>query len=189
MSDAYAYFPGCSLKGTGRAYEESLLALFRVLDLKVAEIEDWNCCGATSYMSVDEKSAFALSARNLALARKAGHREIMAPCAACYLVLRKTQDYVHRYPEISHHVAKNLKAADLPAVDGVVTRHPLEILFTDVGLERIRAKVVREWTGGPVACYYGCQVVRPYSDVDTANNPTRMDELMAAAGIPTVDWS
>jgi hypothetical protein len=29
MAATYGYFPGCSLKGTGAAYEESLLTLFR----------------------------------------------------------------------------------------------------------------------------------------------------------------
>ena len=48
----YAYYPGCSLKGTGRAYEESLLAVFRALGVEVEELKDWNCCGATTYMSV-----------------------------------------------------------------------------------------------------------------------------------------
>ncbi len=189
MSDVYAYFPGCSLKGTGRAYEESLLTLFRLLRLKLKELDDWNCCGATSYMSVDEESAFQLSARNLALAQESGNFQLMAPCAACYLVLRKTQDYVRRYPEIREHVNASLKATNLPMADTVVTRHPLEILYNDVGLDRIRAMVARKWTAGPVACYYGCQAVRPYSEVDSPLNPTRMDELMAAAGIPTVNWS
>ena len=69
MAATYGYFPGCSLKGTGAAYEESLLTLFRLLDLSLEELKDWNCCGATSYMSIDENSAFGLSARNLTLAR------------------------------------------------------------------------------------------------------------------------
>ncbi len=93
MPATYGYFPGCSLKGTGVAYEESLLTLFRLLDLPLEELDDWNCCGATSYMSIDEGAAFSLSARNLALAHQAKHRELLAPCSACYLVLRKTQDY------------------------------------------------------------------------------------------------
>jgi heterodisulfide reductase subunit B len=183
------YFPGCSLKGTGRAYEESLLTLFRLLDLKLHELEDWNCCGATSYMSINENSAFALSARNLALAQKSGNNQLLAPCAACYLVLRKTQDYVQRYPEIREHVTATLKSTGLPMADTVVTRHPLEVLFNDVGADRIRAKVVRKWTGGAVACYYGCQAVRPYYEVDKPVDPTRMEELLEAAGIPTVNWA
>jgi len=35
----YAYYPGCSLKGTGRAYEESLLAVFRALGVELEELE------------------------------------------------------------------------------------------------------------------------------------------------------
>jgi len=69
------YFPGCSLKGTGVAYEESLLALFRLLGIGRRRARDWNCCGATSYMAISEGSAFALAARNLALAQRAGARE------------------------------------------------------------------------------------------------------------------
>ncbi|HUB80743.1 MAG TPA: CoB--CoM heterodisulfide reductase iron-sulfur subunit B family protein [Bryobacteraceae bacterium] len=182
MSSAYGYFPGCSLKGTGIAYEESLLALFHLLDLPLAELDDWNCCGATSYMSIDERSAFSLSARNLTLAQKAGHRDLMAPCSACYLALRKTQDYLQRYPKLA---AGN---GALAAIRAVRVRHPLEIIYSDVGLDRIRKKVARQWHGGRVACYYGCQMVRPYGEVDCDTDPTRMDELLRAAGVSTVEY-
>ncbi len=185
---AYGYFPGCSMRGTGVAYEESLLVLFRLLDLPVEELRDWNCCGATSYMAIDETSAFVLSARNLALAEQAHFDCLMAPCNACYLTLRKTQDYAARYPEIAKKVNDSLDAAHLPVLNGVAIRHPLEVLYTDVGAKRIKAKVVRHWRGGPVACYYGCQLVRPYSEGDRDHNPTRMDELLQAAGVPTVEY-
>jgi heterodisulfide reductase subunit B len=184
----YGYFPGCSLRATGVAYEESLLTLFRLLDLPLEELRDWNCCGATSYMSIDEGSAFQLSARNLALAHKAACRDLLAPCSACYLALRKTQDYVERYPAIGRRVKQSLEAAHLPLLDGVRVRHPLEVLYTDVGVERIRSRVARKWSGGRVACYYGCQIVRPYDEVDRAHNPMRMDELLAAIGAPTVEY-
>jgi len=183
MATAYGYFPGCSLKGTGVAYEESLRALFRLLDLPLAELDDWNCCGATSYMSIDEGSAFSLSARNLTLAQKAGHRDLLAPCSACYLALRKTQDYLQRYPGIAPGNGA------LASIRAVRVRHPLEVLYSDVGLDRIRRKIVRHWRGGRVACYYGCQMVRPYSEADRDTDPTRMDELLAAVGVPTVDYS
>ncbi len=66
----YLYFPGCSLRSTGRAYDESILAVFKKLDIQLEEVNDWNCCGATSYVSIDEVDAFALAARNLALAEQ-----------------------------------------------------------------------------------------------------------------------
>lgn len=189
MSSGYGYFPGCSLKGTGVAFEESLLTLFDLLDLPLEELRDWNCCGATSYMSIDESSAFTLSARNLALAHQQDQAELMAPCSACYLVLRKTQDYIERYPQIGKEVGASLGNGDLHSLTSIRVRHPLEVLYTEVGPSQIEARKVREWRGGRVACYYGCQIVRPYGEVDRDCDPTRMDELLAAAGVPTVEYA
>jgi heterodisulfide reductase subunit B len=188
-SRRYLYFPGCSLKATGIAYDESFVTLFRLLGLPLDELPDWNCCGATSYMAIDEASAFVLAARNLAIAQKQGAEELVAPCAACYLVLRKTVDYTAKYPEVRRDVQEAMKRAGLPFPDRVRVRHPLEVLYNDVGEDRIRAAVKRRWTGGRLACYYGCQVVRPYDEVDTPHDPERMDELLAAVGIPTVEYS
>jgi heterodisulfide reductase subunit B2 len=186
---AYCYYPGCSMHGNGVAYGESILTLFRLLDLPLEELKDWNCCGATSYMCIDEGEAFSLSARNLSIASQDGYKEIVAPCSACYLVLRKTQDYVERYPEIAKSVKASLAAANLPMPGPVKVRHPLEVLFTDVTPAQIKAKVVRRWRGGPVACYYGCQMVRPFGEADRMEDPVRMDELLQAAGVPTVPYS
>jgi heterodisulfide reductase subunit B len=78
---------------------------------------------------------------------------------------------------------------DLDTIGSVRVRHPLEILYHDVGLQQIRAWKVRDWTGGKVACYYGCQLVRPYGEADCDHNPMRMDELLRAAGVPTVEYA
>ncbi len=187
-STGYLYFPGCSLKGTGIAYDESLRALFRLLGLPLEELPDWNCCGATSYMNICEDKAFLLAARNLAIAQTLGALELITPCSACYLVLRKTVDYSWRYPEVRRQIEEAMKRAGLPFPSAVRVRHPLEVLCSDVGEAHIARAVKRRWSGGRIACYYGCQVVRPYAEVDDAYAPTRMDELLAAAGIPTVDY-
>ncbi|MGE5568626.1 MAG: CoB--CoM heterodisulfide reductase iron-sulfur subunit B family protein [Rhodospirillales bacterium] len=184
----YLYFPGCSLRATGAAYDESLTETFRLLGIPIEELEDWNCCGATSYMAVDENSAFLLSARNLSIAAQQGGRDLMAACSACYLGLRKAQDYVEHYPEVRAKVEAGLKAAELKPFTGVKVRHALEILYNDVGVAHIKSKVVRKWQGGKIACYYGCQAVRPYDEVDNPHNPMRMDELMRAVGAETVDY-
>lgn len=60
---SYAYYPGCSARGTGRSYEESLLAVFEALGAGLDALDDWNCCGATAYPAVDEVKGLALSAQ------------------------------------------------------------------------------------------------------------------------------
>jgi heterodisulfide reductase subunit B len=183
----YAYYPGCSLRGTGRAYEESLLAVFRALQIEVEELEDWNCCGATTYMSVDELTSYALAARNLALAERA-HMDIIAPCAACYLVLNKTQRYIRDYPDIKLVVTRALDAIGLKYDDRVRVRHPLDIFLNEIGLKAIAARVTRPLKGLKVAPYYGCQIVRPYATFDDQRNPTSMDRLLEACGAEVVPY-
>jgi len=190
----YQYFPGCSLKSTGRPYEESLLAVLRALEVPVREIEDWNCCGATAYMAVDEVQAFSLAARNLALAEKAAGgangkpAQVLAPCAACYLVLLKTQRYLSEHPDLHRKVTAGLQAVKLSYEGRVQVRHPLDILVNDVGTDRIAKHVTQPLKGMKVACYYGCQVVRPFAAFDDKYNPTTMDRVVKALGATPVDW-
>lgn len=184
----YSYFPGCSLKGTGRSYEESLLPVFKALNVDVEELDDWNCCGATAYMAVDEVKAVALSARNLAIAEKSGNPEIVAPCAACYLVLQKTQHYMKEAPSISQKVHGALKAANLSYSGSVKVRHPLDLLVNQVGVAEIKKRVKNPLKGLKVATYYGCQVVRPYATFDDQYNPTTMDRLIEAIGAQVVRY-
>jgi len=184
----YAYYPGCSLKGTGRAYDESLLAVFRALEVELEELEDWNCCGATSYVSVDDLLSYALAARNLALAERE-HKDIVAPCAACYLVLNKTQHYIREYPNVGRVVERALGEIGLTYTGRSQVRHPLDILLNDVGIQAIRQRVKTPLHGLKVAAYYGCQIVRPYATFDDQRNPTSMDQLLEACGATVVNYS
>lgn len=187
----YLYFPGCSLKSTGKPYEESIISVFSTLGLSLEELDDWNCCGATSYMSISELKAFALSARNFALAeRQNGHGDanLVVPCAACYLGLIKAQRYLLEYDRVRKIIDFGLEAAELSFSGRVKVRHPLEVLASDVGIEAIKKKIVVPLSGIKVACYYGCQLVRPYPQFDDAHEPTIMDRLVQAIGGTPVSW-
>lgn len=184
----FSYFPGCSLKGLGRAYEESLLPVMQHLGVELQELDDWNCCGATAYMAVDEAKACVLAARNLALAEKSGIAQMLAPCAACYLVLNKTKHYFHDYPAMKQTMDHALSVVGLRYSGELPVRHPLDVLINDVGLEAIKQRVVRPLKGLKVATYYGCQIVRPYSTFDDQYNPTSMDRLIEALGATVVRY-
>jgi heterodisulfide reductase subunit B len=177
-----AYFPGCSLSATGRAYQESTAATAGKLDIELCELEGWNCCGATSYMSVRELLAYSISARNLSLAMQQG-RDIVAPCSACFTILRKTDHYLHTVPDLRKKVRVALEAAGLHYEPGSVkVRHLLEVAVAGNGLERIHDQVTRPLTGLKVAPYYGCQIVRPKVDWDHPENPVMLDKLLDALG-------
>jgi len=184
----FSYFPGCSLKGSGRAYEESLLPVFKSVGVELDELKDWNCCGATAYMAVDEVDACVMASRYLAIAEKAGHKEVVAPCSACYLVLNKTKHYLHDSPAINKVVNLALQEGGLAYSGNTPVRHPLDVIIHDIGLDAIKAKVKKPLKGLKVVPYYGCQIVRPYSTFDNQYNPTTMDRLLEALGATVLDF-
>ncbi|HEY3356993.1 MAG TPA: CoB--CoM heterodisulfide reductase iron-sulfur subunit B family protein [Polyangia bacterium] len=178
----FAYYPGCSLSATGRAYQESTAATAGKLDIELTELEGWNCCGATTYMSVRELLSYAISARNLSLAMQRG-QDIVAPCSACFTILRKTDHYLHTVPDLRKKVKTALEAAGLSYEPGSVkVRHLLEVTCANGGLDRIRDQVTRPLKGLKVAPYYGCQIVRPAVPWDNAENPMMLDRLLDALG-------
>lgn len=182
----YLYYPGCSLEGAGRAYDESLRAVFRALGLTLRELEDWNCCGATMYMSIEEAVSVAISARNLALAETNGFRDLVAPCSACYTVLQKTNRFLRESPELKAKVDRLLEPAGMRYGLSVNVRHPLDVLVNDVGVEVIALSAKSSLEGVAFAPYYGCQIVRPERGFDDREFPTSMDRLFERLGAAAV---
>ncbi len=195
----YLFYPGCSMEASAKAYMESIRAILESLDLQLEEIEDWNCCGATEYLGINLIPAYALIARNLALAMKqmnaangtGGTHTIVTPCSACYLNLAKADYYMQERPVLGEKVNEALKAGGLHYKPGALdVRHLLDILVYDVGLETIRSKVVRPLKGLRVAPYMGCMLPRPdykhrWSDHE---HPTELNDLLRVLGADVVEY-
>jgi heterodisulfide reductase subunit B len=188
----YSYYPGCSLERNAKAYHQSAMAIAPLLDLEFVEVEDWNCCGATEVIAVDQMAAYALVARNLALAAaQNGNGHLVAPCSACFLNLSKTDQYLVESPELADKVNTALSAGDLHYKPGTVkTSHLLQIITEAVGLEAIAEKVTKPLYGLRVAPYYGCLIVRPGFEkkYDDYEYPTVLDDLMKTLGSEVVDF-
>jgi heterodisulfide reductase subunit B len=182
---AYTYYPGCSLESTSKAYDESLRKVFELLRLELKELPDWNCCGATMYMSVDENLASSISARNLALAEKV-QQDVVAPCSACFNILSKTHRLMRDNAAMREKVNDILAPAGLKYNLSLRIRHPLDVLVNDVGVEMIKVEAKKDLAGLRIANYYGCQIVRPERGFDDRENPTTMDDLFEALGAVNV---
>jgi heterodisulfide reductase subunit B len=179
----YTYFPGCSCseEGGARAYDWSIHAVSKVLDIDLKELDDWNCCGSTPSSSVDELGAFCLAARDLSLAEKS-KLDMVTPCSACYVIFNRTNSYLKQYPGLKNKVDQALAAGGLKYEHEVKVRHIMDIMVTDVGYDTIKTKVKKPLEGLKVAPYYGCQVVRPGFGFDHPENPHSLDKLVAGLG-------
>lgn len=180
------FYPGCSLQGTSREYNESVKAIAPVFDIELTDIEDWNCCGATAAHSLNKELSLALPARILALAERQGLNEVVVPCASCYNRLVMTQ----------HELAQNddLKKKIIDAI-GMPYEGTTKILnvvqFINLYIKDKLAEKVTKPFDFEVACYYGCLLVRPHKvmNFDRVEDPTLMDDLMTMIGSKPIDWA
>lgn len=183
----FSYYPGCSLMATNRAYDRSSRQVARRLGVEMTELDDWNCCGATAYMPVREKQCFVLSARNLAIA-ECEQRELITVCNACYVVLRKTNKYMAENAKLRGEIRNALQAGGMDYAGTVRVRHLLDVIVNDLGEEAVRDQVKRPLSGLKVACYSGCQLSRPFDDVDHAEYPQLMSRLIGWLGAEDVPF-
>ena len=184
---AFSYYPGCSLTSTNRAYDISTRNVARVLGLEMMELGDWNCCGATAYMAIREKRSFVLSARNLALAEKEG-RDLVTVCAGCYLALHKTNKYFAEDKRLRAEICRALEAGGESYRGSIQVRHFLDVLVRDIGEEQVRQHVVAPLKTLKVAPYYGCQITRPFGEIDDPDFPRTMHKLLEWTGAEALEF-
>ena len=184
-----AYYPGCSLESSSKSYDISIKAVCRELGIELAPIEDWNCCGATEALTLSRLRGFSLVARNLALVSEE-IEDLIAPCTACYLNLKKTDTVMREYPDWRDKINRALAAAGLHYSPGKLrVRNFLELLYHEVGRDKLQSLVKRPLKGLRVAPYYGCQFSRPfYEEADDPEHPKMLDRILEWLGATVIDF-
>ncbi len=189
MSSAmkYTYYPGCTSETTAVEFGQSTEAVCEALDIELHELDDWNCCGASSAHSLDHELALALPGRNVALAQPEG-LDMLIPCPACY---QHCRDADIRLREDEAWRGKMERLLEFRYEGKGKPRHLLEVLANDLDTQDIEERVTHPLTGLKVASYYGCVLVRPpeLTGWDDPEHPVTMDKLVTALGAEAVDWS
>jgi len=164
----YLYYPGCSLEGTAKEYDHSTRALFKVLGAQLIEIPGWTCCGASAAEAESELLSIVLPARNLALAESMDESatDILVPCSACYLNLKRAAEETRKDPGLLAKVNEVLATEGLVLKGRKQVRHLLDVLASDIGPQKISGHIHTGMDQFCVAPYYGCQCLRPYAVFD-----------------------
>jgi len=180
------YFPGCSLLGTAREYDESLRMVSSSLKIELEEVRDWNCCGATAAHSLNHLLSLALPARILALAEAQSFSELLIPCAACYHRLMATLHEVKQNPSLHRRVTETI---EMPFEGKIKLLNILDFLekyflnrISDLSFQPFAHKV---------ACYYGCLLVRPPDiiKIERHEDPLVMEHILHGIGADPVKWA
>ena len=183
-----AYYPGCSLHASSELYDVQNRMVFKQLGIELKEIDDWNCCGATSASKTNDFLSIALPARNLGIADASGLSDILIPCSSCYSRMLVSQKRLAEDPALKELINAELSKK----IEGrTKVLSILEVLVPRAESGEIAEKTVKKLEGLKPACYYGCLLTRFPSDVpvsDDVENPQGMEKVCKAVGAETLDW-
>jgi len=184
-----AYYPGCTLKASSSLYDVQSRRIFKEIGIDLKEIEDWNCCGATSAGKVDDFLAVAMPARNLGIAEADGFSEMVIPCSACYSRTLVAQKQLEDSPAIKEEINSELTKK----IQGnIKISSILEVLLTKIASGELAERVEKKLKGIRASCYYGCMQTRfPFKVPvpDDVENPQGMETVLKVLGAKTLDWS
>jgi heterodisulfide reductase subunit B len=186
----YLYYPGCSLEGTALEYNSSTRTFMQELGAELIELEDWTCCGASAAEATSHLLSLALPALVLAKAENMdGVKEILVPCSACYLNLKKVEEKIRKDQELLDQINIVLAEENLILNGRMKVRHLLDVVANDMGSKKIFTRVKKPLTNFIVAPYYGCQCLRPYSIFDDPEDPRSMEGVIKASGANIHQWN
>jgi heterodisulfide reductase subunit B len=85
--------------------------------------------------------------------------------------------------EILAHVGKEFKGT-------INIKHLLELMYNDIGLERIKDEIKTPFNDLKVSVHYGCHVLRPSNvlNVDDPLRPESLDRLVEVTGAESIKY-
>lgn len=179
------YFPGCSLEGTSKEYNQSLIAVASAFDIELVEIEDWNCCGASAAHSINHQLADSLPYRNLVLASTQGFKEVVVPCASCYSRFISTQHEVNYNKKVAVEIASRFNHTVDPSIKIL---NVLDLIDQYIVPKLAEKSLIT--LNAKFACYYGCLLVRPANLISQVNaeDPMLMENILKKMDADCIDW-
>ncbi|MFY9717838.1 MAG: CoB--CoM heterodisulfide reductase iron-sulfur subunit B family protein [Thermoplasmata archaeon] len=181
-----AYYPGCVAQESGKELDMATRWVCRALEIELVEFPSFSCCGSGFVDEANEVLNVALNARNLAIAERAG-LDLLTICSTCQGMLSLANTRLGD-ARVKARVDGALKPLGIEYRGTTKVKHLLQVLTQDIGLDRIRSKVVHPLEGLKVGAFYGCHLLRPSDELlsESAEEPKSFEELLAALGATPV---
>jgi heterodisulfide reductase subunit B len=180
------YYPGCTLNTKAKNLGELAKISAKELDINMIEPEEWTCCQAVFPLVTDNLMGLVSATRILINASKMSDK-LTTLCAFCYNVLKRTNKVLKENDEVRKRISDYLEEE---YAGGIEVVHLLEIVRDDIGYDKLADSVTQKLEGLKVAPYYGCQLLRPYNEIqmDNPENPQILDDFLNALGCDVRDF-
>lgn len=189
MIRSYAYFPGCSAKGTCRELDVSTAAVADLFGIALHPLMNAGCTGAREFRAISEQLHLTANARIIAMAEATGH-DLVVVCDTCLLNLIEVNARLRADLAAREAVNRILASEGLAYKGTAEVKHFLWVLTDDLGAAGLRSKIVRPLTGLRVAPFYGCHIQRPASAHGRRrDDKPALDRLCEALGATVVHYA
>jgi len=170
-------------------YEAATRKVLEHLGIDTVDIPNETCCAPFWMQSLDLTTSIAMAARNLAKAEEMG-LDLLTPCSGCFHSYKRVNHVLSNYPEMREKVDSILKSIGLHYEGTVESRHLVDFLYTEIGVDTIRRKSTRDMTGVSIGLRYGCHMLKPHEllNIEYSERPNFADELLEPLGINSVQY-
>jgi len=184
----YAFFLGCLVPAREPSYENSVRKIASVLDIGLVEMKGANCCAPFSIQSVDYTSWLALAGRNLCIAEEMG-LDLLTLCNDCYESLLMTNRILKEDKETRNKVNEILADVGLEFKGKIDVTIFSDVLYQDVGIERVKDTIKDPFKQLRVAVQPGCHLTRPKRiHFGELMGVAALDELVEATGAESIPY-
>jgi succinate dehydrogenase / fumarate reductase cytochrome b subunit len=188
MTRSYAYFPGCSAKGTCRELDLSTTAVAARFGLELRPLENPGCTGAREFRAISELVHLTANGRIVAKAERL-NRDLVVVCDTCLLNLVEANAKLRADAALRRSVNDALAAEGLEFKGMIDVKHFLWVLTDDLEPDVLRKMIVRPLSGLKVAPFYGCHIQRPASaHPGAATEKPALDRLCEMLGASVVRY-
>jgi len=188
----YAFFIGCTVAYKLPHIEAATRCVMDALNIDPVDLP-FSCCpdpsGVRSYSS---ELWYTLAARNLALAEEQS-LDIVTVCNGCYTTLKHCRELLKSDLRMQKRINDKLKSVGRQFTGESRVLHFYELLYEQVGYDRLQQLVVKPLHDLRIAVHYGCHCLRPKQadPPENAENPQWLwqfvDQVLGAEAVHYLD--
>ena len=187
----YGLFLGCVIPNRYPMIEASIRSVFEELDTEIIDLPGASCCPAPGvFRSFHLPTWLVIAARNITIAEELGV-DIITGCNGCYGTLRDAWEELNHEVELKKMINEHLAKIGREFKGTAKIRHVVDIMYHDIGPEKIKSQVKKSLEGLKLASHYGCHYLKPSEVFDKFEDPEfprTLDELISVLGAETVEY-
>jgi len=189
-NNRYAFFRGCLIPARYPHFEYVARTILPQLGIQLLDIDEFTCCAdPIQFRGADELTWLAIAARNICLAEEEDIN-IVCLCNGCINTLATANYLLKKELRLRDRMNRILADTGHQFEGTIETKHYLQAIMDDIGIERLRSYVKVPLDGLKVATHTGCHLTSPQDILrfDDPIDPSVLDSLVAVLGAEPVDY-